>query len=328
MRNRYGRALYGLAAVIAATTTLGLSAAGGASASTHATMKPDITPACDQFCGPPLFNAEFGPQYFVNNEGSLTKVGNKLNLVFANNNNPGQDFTVDYYAPVRFLYNLGFIGPALVARFGFYWAFEVMWTPYGVQTNLCPGLARNAFQGEAVTLVPCGDFPRTLWVVFKSCGCSHTGNALVSASTLNPSIPFLLTAGGSPVGDENPFSPLRVYLQTSVDGVLNPAQLWCTAYNYGYSARADAVKTDATDVTRSGHDSGNGGSGGSSGGSGGSSGGSNGGNAGGSNGGNAGGSNGGNGGGYSGGGNAGGDPSNSSCFPWGETLGYSGDHAK
>jgi uncharacterized membrane protein YgcG len=327
MRNRYGRALYGLAAVITATTTLGLSAAGGASASTHASMKPDTTPACAQFCSPPLFNAEFGPQYYVNNEGALTKVGNKLNLVFANNNNPGQDFTVDYFAPVSYLYNLGFIGPAIMARYSFYWAFEVMWTPYGVQTNLCPGLARNAFQGEAVSLVPCGDFPRTLWIVYKSCGCSHTGNALVSASTLNPSVPYLLTAGGSPFGDENPFSPLRVYLQTSVTGVINPAQLWCTAYYYGDSAKTDAVKPDATDVTRSGRDNGNGGSNGGSGGSNGGNGGSNGGN-GGSNGGN-GGSNGGNGGdGGSNGGYSGGGSPNNSCFPWSETLGYSGDHVK
>jgi hypothetical protein len=243
MRNRFGRALYGLAATVAVTTTVGLTAAGLATASTS-TAKPDVTPACTygQYCSDPLFNVQFGLQYFQSNNSGRWNPGAAISLAYANDNNPGEDWRVTLQSTVFDLYHLGWVSSAIELHYRTHFAFEVMWTPYGVETNLCRGLAKNAYEGETVTLQPCGSFPRTLWIVgnniFPADHSAHTakaaispyygGNELISAASNNPSVPYILTGGGSTFG-EDPFAPLQVDQQTADDGVLNPSQAWCTA---------------------------------------------------------------------------------------------------
>jgi hypothetical protein len=252
MRNRYGRALYGLAAAIAATTTLGLTASGVATASTH-TSKADVTPACTygDYCSDPLFNVLFGIQYFQNVQNDEQKVGNEINLAYANDNNPGEDWRVTQQGSVSSLYKLGWISSAMMVKYKKNQAYEVMWTPYGTESNLCRGLSKNAFEGEVVTLQPCGSFPRTLWIVGENYSAAdhvaktdtswtpspyYGGNELISASGQNPSVPYLLTAGGG-VWGQNPLASLQVDQQTANDGVLNPAQAFCTAtVSYPYTS--------------------------------------------------------------------------------------------
>jgi hypothetical protein len=241
MRNRYGRALYGLTAVMAVGAMIGL-AVTGASAATN-TVKPKVTPSCefDSYCSDPIFNVEFGIQYFQNNSNLRWVVGNPVNLNYANDNNPGEDWKVDLQESVSYLYSLGFVSAAIDNKYNNYEAAEVQWVPYGVTSDLCRGLAKPAKQGEAVTLQPCGNFPETLWIVGKSYsyyGGSHVnraddgslygGNTLISAASSNPSIPYVLTAGGGVWGG-NPTANLQVDMQASDDGVINPGQLWCTA---------------------------------------------------------------------------------------------------
>jgi hypothetical protein len=233
MRNRYGRALLGLTAAVAATATLGLTAAGAADAAPK-TVKPAITPACtyNSYCSDPLFNVEFGIQYFTNSESSSFNPGGSVNLAWANDNNPGQDWRVNFQYPVFVLYHLGFISAAMELHYHFRPAFEVMWTPYGVTSNLCRGVARPAYENEKVTLQPCGNFPKTLWIVKNNytwfSGPQYGGNSLINGSTNNPSVPYVLTAGGSLWGGD-PFAALRVDQLVEDDGLPNEGQLWCTA---------------------------------------------------------------------------------------------------
>lgn len=230
MRIRYGRALIGLTAM-AATATIGVSGAGAALASTS-TVRPAVTPSCsfDNYCSDPLFNVEFGVGFLVNNANSRGVVGNDVNMQWASNNRPSQDWHVTFQYPVFFLYHLGFISAAMNLHYHFRPAFESMWTPYGVTSNLCRGVARTAYNGEMVTLQPCGDFPRTLWVVrggYHSSG-AYGGFELINGSSNNPSVPYVLTAGGSLFGG-NPEAQLRVYQPVANNGIVNPGQLWCTA---------------------------------------------------------------------------------------------------
>ncbi len=232
MRNRYGRALIGLTAAVAVSTTLGLTAAGAATASTNS-AKPGVTPACtfNNYCSDPLFNVEFGLQYFVNNKNASPAVGNAVNQSWANDNNPGQDWRVNFQYPVYVLYRLGFISAAMDLHYHYRPAFEVMWTPYGVTSNLCRGVSRTAYNGEKVTLQPCGNFPKTLWVVRSGMhygGTRYGGFELINGSTTNPSVPYVLTAGGGLFGG-SPTAQLRLYQPVADDGVVNPGQLWCTA---------------------------------------------------------------------------------------------------
>jgi hypothetical protein len=257
MRNRYGRALYGLAATLAATTTLGLTASGVANASTHAS-KPDVTPACTygDYCSDPLFNVMFGIQYFQNVQNDAEKVGTPVNLAYANDNNPGEDWRVTEQGSVYSLYKLGWISSSMMVHWKKYEAYEVMWTPLGLESNLCRGLSKNAFEGEIVTLEPCGSFPRTLWIVGENYSAAdhvartdgswtpspyYGGNELISASSSLPSNPYILTAGGG-VWGQNPLAPLQVDQQSAVDGVLNPVQAFCTAtVTYPYTSVPYAV---------------------------------------------------------------------------------------
>ena len=91
MRNRYGRALCGLAATVAVSATFGLTAAGAATASTT-TVKPAVTPACTygQYCSDPLFNVEFGIQYFESNNSGEENPGSLISLAYANEHRPWQ----------------------------------------------------------------------------------------------------------------------------------------------------------------------------------------------------------------------------------------------
>jgi hypothetical protein len=242
MRNRYGRAMYGLAATVAVAAMLGLTAAGVATASTHS-AKPAITPACTygNYCSSQLFNVQFGIQYFENDENAIWRQGNPINLDWANDNNPGEDWRVTVQDSVYDLYHLGFLSSSMMVRWRNYWAFEVMWVPYGVETNLCRGLAKNAYPGETVTLQPCGSFPRSLWIVGENYTPAeyakarpdvpqpyYGGNVILSASANNPSTPLLMTAGGGLFGF-NPFSAIVMEEQNADDGVVNESQLWCTA---------------------------------------------------------------------------------------------------
>jgi hypothetical protein len=233
MRNRWERALYGLAAGTALTIALAGLASQAAAAAQRG--KPSVTPECSVFsyCSDPLFNAEFGMQYFSNNASAVRKLGNPVDLSWANDNNPGEDWHVTLQATVSVLYHLGFIGAAMELHFRSRPAFEVMWTPYGVTSNMCRGTARPATQGEMISLQPCGKFPETLWVVDNDDAQAghgevvYGGNALVAGSTRNPSVPYVMTAGG--ISDSNPFAQLRTEQLTADEGVPNPRQLWCTA---------------------------------------------------------------------------------------------------
>jgi hypothetical protein len=253
MRNRYGRALYSVTAAVAATATLGL-AATGATAANAATkpVKAAVTPSCtfNNYCDDPIFNVEFGIQYFQNNSELRYKTGNPVNLNWANDNNPGEDWVVDLQESVAKLYKLGYVSNAIQNLYKRSYAAEVQWVPYGVSSNLCRGLSKWAKPGLAVTLQPCGNFPYTLWIIGKNYKWSgYAGNTLITAASTNPSRPYVLTAGGGVWGG-NPTANLQVDMQASDDGVINPGQLWCTASVDYYSSSGGSytgsptVKTD------------------------------------------------------------------------------------
>ena len=44
-------------------------------------------------------------------------------------------------------------------------AFELEYTPFGVGSGLCVGVASTAAQGTKVSLQPCGASSKTVWIV-------------------------------------------------------------------------------------------------------------------------------------------------------------------
>ena len=150
---------------------------------------------------------------------------------WANDNNPGQDWHVTFQYPVFVLYHLGFISAGMELHYHFEHAFEVMWTPYGVSSNLCRGVARPAYAGReghaaAVRRLPGDDLGRQGRRLQRrpvrrqpaDQRVDHEPERAVRADRRRQRV------GRQPVRPRS-----RSTSWSADDGVPNPGQLWCTA---------------------------------------------------------------------------------------------------
>ena len=88
-------------------------------------------------------------------------------------------------------------------------AFKIEYTPHGVDSGLCMGVASTAVQEEGVTLQPCGVSAKTVWIadIFDSPSTLFNGYIpLINGSDTNFSQPFMLTypADGYPTNMPRP----------------------------------------------------------------------------------------------------------------------------
>jgi hypothetical protein len=75
-------------------------------------------------------------------------------------------------------------------------AFEVEYAPYGVDSGLCVGVAKTAFQNEGVTLQPCGVTANTVWILDPGdspATINHDYVPVINGSDTNFSHPFVMT---------------------------------------------------------------------------------------------------------------------------------------
>ena len=224
MRNRFTRACFALAAGVAVTTEVGLSAAGAASAATTS-AKPNATPPCGFFCINP-YTAKYGPGFVLQNYRAQNGVGNTLKLQFANNNAPGQDWTIFLQGSVDHFYHYGLVSGNLALHYGHEPAYELQWSPYGVHTGLCQGTGAPAANGRRVTLQVCGVNANTVWVLdFQDSPylnpLSGVFVPVVAGSTTNFSNPQVLSAGTPPT---EPLFTVRIHSYS--DGSVANNQLW------------------------------------------------------------------------------------------------------
>jgi len=221
MRNRFTRACYSLAAGVAVTAAVGLTATGAASASTTS-AKPDATPPCGYHCINP-YTAKYGPGYVLQNYRAQNGVGNPLKLQFANNNAPGQDWTIYLQGSVDRFYHYGLVSGNLALHYGHEPAYELQWSPYGVHTGLCQGTGAPAANGRKVTLQVCGVNANTVWVLdFRD--APYVGFVpVIAGSTTNFSQPQVLTAGTPPT---EPLFTFRLRYYTTAGAVANNQNWW------------------------------------------------------------------------------------------------------
>ncbi len=96
MRNRFARACSVLAAGVAVTSVIGLSAASVASAATTK-VHPNATPACGFNCfnlsSLTLGRGTIQNAYVPGDTGVGGRVGQQVNMNFASNSHPNEDFT-------------------------------------------------------------------------------------------------------------------------------------------------------------------------------------------------------------------------------------------
>jgi hypothetical protein len=227
--------------VLATVTTLtvvgGVGTAGvlGTAAAARA-----ATPSCGTTCVD-IFSQEFGqhgdPVYLLDVLGQGQKIGTPVILFRASGNDPAEDFRPEFLGTVLDFYDAGLVTAAFAQHYGCVPttgnggnggngdfggcfgqsrssfndpAFEIEYTPGGVYSGLCVGVAATAVQREGVTLQDCGASSRTVWAIdlynqpFESFVQGYA--PLINGSDDNFSQPFVLTypTSGYPTGQPGP----------------------------------------------------------------------------------------------------------------------------
>jgi hypothetical protein len=149
------------AAVGAVAATLALTGVGAAGAST-ARIHPNGTPSCGGDCLN-VSNLLYGPAQVING-----KANGKVVLRHASDAYPFEDVSLlgGSVEQVKTYEASGLIKKTSYAyeHYKNHFASEFNFSPYGVNTGLCIGVATSAFNGEGVTKQACGLTAKTLWI--------------------------------------------------------------------------------------------------------------------------------------------------------------------
>jgi hypothetical protein len=218
MRNRFTRGLSVIAASAAITASLGLAAAGAASASTHPHATKNATSVCGSFCFD-LSNQQLdatGTGAFIQNAVGGAS-GHAINMRRAGNAKVNEDFAAGFVGFLgQYCPNDGGTGLSASSYVctnypGFWDVFEANFAPDSNTSGLCVGLA-TASVAQNVRLVPCGATTRALFVGDRANGtgdCRFAGNYCpwVAASDTFLTHPLALTVNAS---SSNPVNRLSV----------------------------------------------------------------------------------------------------------------------
>ena len=76
-----------------------------------------------------------------------------------------------------------------------FWAYEIQYSPFGVDSGLCVGVGSTAAAGTKVALEPCGVTAKTIWIEDWSNAAGIRSNyvPLINGSNTNFSRPFVMT---------------------------------------------------------------------------------------------------------------------------------------
>jgi len=244
--------------VFAATATLtlvgGASAMGALTAGTASAATPSCGDNCVEF-----FSAEFAndgsPNFVLDTLRQGEKVGQPQILFRTSDTDPAEDYTISDQGLVSDFLAAGLVSPAVALHYGGLGclgtitpgatppcddpypdleAYEVEYSPYGVDSGLCAGVAATATANEKVTLQPCGVSSRTVWIIDSEDTDINSNTPLINGSDTNFSQPFVLTYGASAYPTDLPRPQLYVTNLTGFQGAnglptpgtVNDNQLW------------------------------------------------------------------------------------------------------
>jgi hypothetical protein len=241
------------AKVLAAAATLSLVGGAGVAAAATAGAANAATPSCGKTCID-IFSHQFGtfadPQFVMDSYKQGDVTGTPVILFRTSNADPAEDFTTDNEGLTSEFYAANLVSAGVALQYGCttavfgvcdgqgqgdYWAYEFMYSPYGVQTGLCVGVAATAVAGEKVTLQPCGVSGKTVWIAdtwgnpggLISYPLYKYAEPLINGSDTNFSAPYALTYPASSYPTDQPRPQLYT---TNLLGFsthqLNSNQLW------------------------------------------------------------------------------------------------------
>jgi hypothetical protein len=219
--------------VLAAAATMamvgGVSAVGllPASAETPSCGSDCVTGYGQQFAygtpGLPLPGSQ-GFVFDVLRQGE--KAGQPLILFRDSNTDPAEDFTISDQGTVTDFNTAGMASNLLAYNYGDLEAYEYEYSPYGVDSGLCAGVAHTAANGTPVVLEPCGVSSKTVWVE-DTYDKSNGYYPLINGSDTNFSHPYVLHYPGNAYPTDMPRPQLNTYmLQQYSDGTTYNNEEW------------------------------------------------------------------------------------------------------
>ena len=213
--------------VLASAAALALAGGFGAVGELSASA---ATPSCGSSCIN-LFVQEFTshsshPSFVLDVLRQGAKTGQPIILYRAANNDPAEDFTVTREGTVHEYYKAGLVSSGLNLHYSSFEAYQFEYTPNGAGTNLCMGVAKTAGQGTPVTLQPCGNTARVLWVA-DTYDLSKGYVPLINGSDTNFSNPYVLNYQGNSYPTDMPRPQLTVHtLSKYSSGTVFNNQMW------------------------------------------------------------------------------------------------------
>jgi hypothetical protein len=154
--------------VLATAATLTL--VGGAAATLASGPANAATPSCGHRCVN-IFSKKFSdvlttkPGFVLDVLRQGAKVGQPIIMFQSSNSDPAEDFTVSLQGTVSQFVLAGLASPALAIHYANDAALEIQYSPNGVDSGLCVGIAAlTPANNTKVALEPCGVSARTVWV--------------------------------------------------------------------------------------------------------------------------------------------------------------------
>jgi hypothetical protein len=174
----------------------GVAVVGGLSASA-------ATPSCGHRCVN-LFSKKFSdflttkPPFVIDVYRQGANVGQPIIMFQASNADPAEDFTRSLEGHVSDFVTAGLVSPVVALHYNADLAVEYQYSPNGVNSGLCIGVASTAINNEGVTLQPCGVSAKTVWIVDRQNTApgglfTFPFRPLINGSDTNFSQPFVLT---------------------------------------------------------------------------------------------------------------------------------------
>jgi hypothetical protein len=228
------------AAAVTVTVVGGVGTVGMLSASA-------ATPSCGNSCID-IFSRQFGthhtPNFVMDVFQQGARTGQPIILFRASNSDPAEDFVFSFNGLTSDFFAAGLVSAAVNLHYGGGSvgatddpAFEIEYSPFGVQSGMCVGTATTAIQGEGVTLQPCGVSSKTVWILDtfdQPFLFFFRGEApLINGSDTNFSHPFVMTYPSNGFPTDKPRPQIQVRNLTGFSNGFGPivgtvidTQLW------------------------------------------------------------------------------------------------------
>lgn len=208
-----------------------LAAAGMALATPALTSAASAATAPCGFSCVSLYTRDWGHHYILDVLNAKARIGQPVILFNGSNHDGAEDFTYSFQGRVDDFYSLGLVSPQVELHYRFDPAFEIEYSPYGVNSNLCVGVGTVARNGTPVSLQPCGATSMTVWIADVR---HHHGfyTPLINGSDVNFSHPYVLTYPSTgPAPWDRPRPQLITWNETTFShGNVYDNQLWSALF--------------------------------------------------------------------------------------------------